>query len=318
MSGGCNACGGETAGAVTVTEMMFGTREAFDYGICATCGTATLETVPTNMADHYPDNYYSFVPNSAEATGLQRLSNTARSALVLHRRLFPARVVRRFGGRPEWTAWFEGSGVTTRSRILDVGSGGGRRLVNMALDGFKHLEGVDPFIDADIALPNGVRIHKAWIDEIDGTYDVIMFNHSLEHFSDPRDALRAAARRLTSGGIVLIRLPLIDSWAARHYGADWAQFDAPRHQTLFSRPGVVRLAAGAGLAVRRTFFDSTSFQFWASEQYRLGIALRDERSCANDGDDAPFTPSQIAEWEQRAAELNAVCDGDQAGFILTA
>src|SRR5436190_16116817 len=176
--------------------MMFGSRQPFEYRVCDDCGSASLSTPPANMGDYYPDGYYSFTPNVAVDSRGERLKKRLATETALRGRLVPGRVKNRLGPAPEWKDWFEGTGVTTRSRVLDVGSGGGRRLVDMAGEGFKHLEGVDPFIDADIDLPNGVRIHKGWIDDVAGSFDVIMFNHSLEHFDDPIDALRAAAQRL--------------------------------------------------------------------------------------------------------------------------
>ena len=78
-----------------------------------------------------------------------------------------------------------------------------------------------------------------------------------------------------------------------------------------------RLASRAGLEIRRVFYDSTSFQFWASEQYRQDIPLRAETARAEDEDTCIFTDEEISKWEQQAVELNANADGDQAGFVLT-
>ena len=51
--------------------MMFGTRERFAYFECSACGCLQIETVPADMARHYPDNYYSFsASTSAEPSSV--------------------------------------------------------------------------------------------------------------------------------------------------------------------------------------------------------------------------------------------------------
>src|SRR5262245_55018679 len=144
MAGRCNACGSDASGSVVVREMMFGTRQPFDYRVCGECETASLSSPPADMGDYYPDGYYSKASETTADSLSDRLQRRVITGLALHQRVVPARVRYRLQPLPEWTGWFDGTGVTTRSRILDVGSGGGRRLAGMARDGFKHLEGSTP------------------------------------------------------------------------------------------------------------------------------------------------------------------------------
>src|SRR4051812_28975449 len=41
-------------------EMMFGTREEFDYLECARCGTVQIVEVPSDLGRHYPPDYFAF------------------------------------------------------------------------------------------------------------------------------------------------------------------------------------------------------------------------------------------------------------------
>src|SRR5690606_13797018 len=166
--------------------------------------------------------------------------------------------------------------------------------------------------------PGGLRLLRRGIEEMEGEaeFDLVMLHHSFEHMPDPAETLRHVHRLLKPGRAALVRIPVADSWAWRHYGADWVQLDAPRHLFLHTRRSIALLAARAGLEVERVVHDSTAFQFWGSEQYREGIPLRHARSYARNPSGSAFTAAEIREFEQRAAELNARGEGDQAAFYL--
>ena len=53
--------------------------------------------------------------------------------------------------------------------------------------GFTNLTGIDPFLESDIYYPNGVKVLRKGISELEGTYKVIMLHHSFEHMSEPLD-----------------------------------------------------------------------------------------------------------------------------------
>ena len=103
---------------------------------------------------------------------------------------------------------------------------------------------------------------------------------------------------------MICRIPVATAWAWREYGEHWVALDAPRHLFLHTEDSMRRLAVASGFRIERVVYDSTSFQFWGSEQYRLGIPLMDPRSHHVDPKRSPFGKAQIAEWERRAEELN--------------
>jgi SAM-dependent methyltransferase len=198
------------------------------------------------------------------------------------------------------------------ARILDVGCGGGALLERLACVGFTRLAGADPFIGADGHTARGIPLMKRYLNEVAGEFDLIMFNHSLEHIPDPVATLRMASERLAPEGICLARVPTTSSEAWNIYGSDWVQADAPRHMVIPSRRGMALAAEKAGLRVVKTFDDSTLGQFMGSEAYRRDIAVTDPRILR------AFGPKQIWEWEKRAVQLNRQCRGDQTGFVLSA
>jgi SAM-dependent methyltransferase len=152
--------------------------------------------------------------------------------------------------------------------------------------------------------------------EIEGAFDVVMFNHSLEHVPNPENDLRAAAELAKAGGNVIVRVPIAGTYAWRRYRENWVQLDAPRHLTIPTVDGLITMAERCGLEVIEQFFESTAFQFWGSEQYIRDIPLTDHRSYRHKRSASPFGGATIASFSRRAEELNAALDGDCACFIL--
>lgn len=318
----CRLC--ESAGPHQTTvfrEMMFGTREVFEYFSCAFCGTLQIVDAPDgdDLMRHYPSDYYSH-NGSAQPKFVRWLIAqqdhyklrtggrvvgpliTARMPEGVSRVLLGGDVVRMF-------AQLE---IGRDARILDVGCGGGALLERLAYVGFTRLSGADPFIAADGATARGIRLMKRYLNEVDGEFDLIMFNHSLEHIPDPVETLKMACERLAPGGICLARVPTTSSEAWDIYRSDWVQADAPRHMVIPSREGMSLAAEKAGLRVEKTIDDSTLGQFMGSEAYRRDIPVTDPRILRS------FGPKQIWNWEKRAVELNRQCRGDQTGFVMRA
>jgi hypothetical protein len=141
-----------------------------------------------------------------------------------------------------------------------------------------------------------------------------MLHHSLEHMIRPRATLAKVRELAKPGGSILVRTPLADCSAREIYGADWVQLDAPRHLYVHTGKSVALLAGDVGLELRRTVYDSTGFQFWASEQYRRGLSLHMRPAATQPR--CVYTPSELEAFEARAKELNRAGNGDQACFYF--
>ena len=207
-------------------------------------------------------------------------------------------------------------GIRPADRLLDVGCGLGDFICSMAQLGLPAPLGVDPFVKSDIFYKCGARVIRSHLRDLDeGNFNVITFHHSLEHVPDPVETLRSAATRLVTGGACIVRVPTTSSIAFRTYQRDWVQLDAPRHLTIPSREGMRRIGCRAGLLLEAIVDDLTGFQFWASEQYKRGIPLRDERSHFM-GNGQVFTQLELNRYSARAKKLNKAQLGDQAIFYF--
>ena len=311
---------------MAVREMYFGIRELFEYFSCAACETLQIVNVleGEELMRFYPADYYSYNV-SAQPTVLRWLT-TQQDRFDLHTggRLVGALIAALPPGVRSLIGTHDASGDVVRmlgqlavgrdARILDVGCGGGALLDRLARVDFNNLFGADPFIAADGETPLGVPLMKRDLSEVTGEFDLIMFNHSLEHVPDLVATLKAASERLAAGGICLVRLPTTSSEAWSIYGADWVNIDAPKHIVIPSRQGMAQAADTVGLRMEKTFDDSNSSQFIGSEAYRRDIALTELKSLPNIV--RIFGLKTIWGWENRAKRLNRQGRGDWAGFVL--
>jgi SAM-dependent methyltransferase len=185
----------------------------------------------------------------------------------------------------------------------------GTLLCDLSAAGFRSLLGVDPLIPHDIRYAPGLQIRKAYLDELSGEWDVIMLHHTLEHISEQLQTLRDVASRLAPDGTCLIRIPTVSSWAWQHYREHWAQVDAPRHLFVHSVESITKIAGDAGLRLDAVVYDSTDWQFAASELYLSGRPLSALAKA--------YSPAELRRFRARARLLNAQGQGDQAAFYFS-
>jgi SAM-dependent methyltransferase len=312
----CRICGGSSGSTHAVREMMFGSGEVFHYFACGQCGCVQLIDAPADLSRFYPADYYSYAA-PAERSGVRGLFRRYRNrgTFASHREFDGAtrhtpRALERalpypIPGASDWMARL---GAHRESRILDVGSGSGALLLDLASAGYTRLVGADPFIANAIAHPSGVRILKRALSELDEMFDVIMLHHAFEHMPDPSAALNAIASHLAPDGTCLMRIPTTSSWAWEHYREHWVQLDAPRHFFIHSRRSIALLAERSGLEIVDVVDDSTEFQFTGSELYQRGRSLSELATA--------YSRAELREYRRRADQLNREHRGDQAAFYL--
>jgi SAM-dependent methyltransferase len=309
----CRICGNTSGNRLhRAREMQFGTGEVFDYVECAGCGCVQIAAVPADLERFYPSAYPPHAPPAERPAGIVGFLRRLRSALLYgvsgrqHALPIPGAT---------YHAWIRKAGVGTGSAIVDVGAGSGQLLRKMQADGFRNLTGIDPYLGQEVTEP-GLVLRRGQLSDLAGSFDLVMMHHSFEHIADQAGALREVARAVGEKGVALVRVPVADSFAWRHYGVDWFQLDAPRHLYLHTRRSIGILAAGAGLRVSDVVCDSRENQFWASELYRQGLSLVDPATSRPRRAAAHFGRAELRAFRARARELNAAGEGDQACFYM--
>lgn len=305
-------------------EMMFGTREEFTYFQCCDCGCLQIADFPSDMAKHYPDNYYSLSSAHPIPKGHGTLTlfvHWRTEAALFGKKIRLSRLVRWWLPLPkeihEHGPILKRCGILSfDARIVDVGCGARPfRLAALKQLGFRRLLGIDPFIPGDTTFA-GIPVLKRSIDAIDEPCNLITFHHSFEHIPDQLKTLKKASSLLVKGGFCLIRIPLVDSALWDRYGTDWVELDAPRHFYLHSHDSIKRLAQAAGLSLKGVVFDSEGWEFLGSEQYRQNIPMRDPHSYFVDKEHSIFTKDEILEFEKAAEQINAAGRGGRAAFYF--
>jgi SAM-dependent methyltransferase len=299
----CRICGAKHVNTISARDHRFDLGNEFHYGECGGCGALELLNPPADPALHYPDAYYAFTPvrrDSLTATirGVRnRLVLTGSGPIAAGARWLKPHVA---------NPWLARTRLTRTARVLDVGCGAGELLSDLAGAGFQSLTGVDRFIPASIER-QGFRVVRGTVADIAGEFDLVVFNHSLEHMRDGAAALAKTAALLATDGWCLVRLPVVPNEAWESYRERWVQLDAPRHEVIHSVDSLRRLSAEAGLEIEAVEYDSTAFQFVGSELYRRSLPLEANHT---------FTRRELARFEARAIALNAAGRGDQACFYL--
>lgn len=207
---------------------------------CRACGSATLEAPPTAeaVAALYPEQY-TFDRGHGAGSGL-------RATLAsLEWRLFYAPTYRRR------VAILRRLTGLRHGRLLEIGCGSGLLLAHFRDAGYD-VEGVE--LSAAAAAHGrehyGLPIRTGRVEELPlerERYDAVVLVNVLEHILEP-DALAARAyEMLRPGGCLVAGVPVIDSAYARLLGPRWgAVTEAPRHVSIPSYDGMVRLLARAG------------------------------------------------------------------------
>lgn len=273
----CRICSSESENNFyEVKEMLFGTGEIFLYFECMECGCLQLAYVPDDMSIYYGKQYYSFENMEDTDVGM-----------------FPDSVY--------------------EQRILDVGCGTGKWLIDKAKAGYGRLYGCDPFIQQNMQYGNRIFIKKKTIHEMEGIYDYIHFGDSFEHMVDPLEQLQTVKRLLDAKGTCEIDMPVYPNAAAETFGINWYQWDAPRHVYIHSVKSMEYICNQAGLKIERISYNSNLGQFVVSYLYELGFPMIQ----IPDNAGGVFPQEELVKFQRYTETVNSKEAGDHASFYLT-
>ena len=288
----CPVCQSSAGNLHLVREMMLGTRDQFLYSECAECGCLSLAEAPDDLNQYYPFDYCKL--KSRPPSILRKLRNalylSRYSFLVNWRHRKDLDVIRRIKLKKNMT-------------FLEVGGRSGSLLTDLRELGYD-AHGVNCFLDGDLKDRYGVRVERKTLAEVTGKFDVILFRHSLEHM--PIEMLRIAREHLKSNGSCIVCIPVL-GWAWQTYSTDWAELDAPRHLVVHTNKSFALLAEKSGFRIDRVVFDSTEYQFWASNWYQRNVPLIHMPQP---------TRRQRSRMRRLAEALNLIGKGDTAQFYL--
>jgi SAM-dependent methyltransferase len=313
----CLVCGSSDLGSpIETKEMFLGLGDRFVYRQCMACSSLRIIPIPESMDRYYPSDYYSLRRTPEEPGSLCKLAYRWETSMGAGRFPLPnpfALIAKQILRNERVVRDMQILGAGRRSRVLDVGCGRGDDLRVLRTLGYTTLVGADPFLD-DTVKELGMRLLRSSIHEVDEIFDIITFNHSLEHLPDPSAVIRRTGQLLAEGGSCVIRSPVVPSYAWKRYGSNWVQLDPPRHLFIPSVDGLSSLLKECGMQVFKVVYDSTPFQFWGSELYEKGITLVSVPDHSASGGGGVFNEDEVRAFQQLADKVNASGEGDQAAI----
>lgn len=318
----CPFCFSQTTlETLSVKEMARGTRDVFQYAICRDCESAYIIDFPENISEYY-EGYYSFEDNALTLEKLwwKKTIVSVYSTLVvrggfsfLFRSFFRCPSPRQMKVLSPNLQAFLFIGAKAKARILDVGSGVGQFVKMMNRFGYDRALGIDPFLDESSERPH---VRRSDIQSVKGTYDVVLFNHSLEHRTDPEAAVKKCGDLLSPGGMVVIHIPNMHSREFAKFKQDWCWLHAPCHFAIPSRKGIELMAARCGFRVVDAICTSRYDHYLYSDEYSRNISDRDTNSVRRKLEDDTFDKKRSLSLSNLAYSLNKTLAGDWIAYYL--
>jgi SAM-dependent methyltransferase len=238
-------------------DRLHGAPGDFSVAECLECGSGvTLPFArPDELGKWYPGEYGPYSPTGGGILGMV------------------SRSIRWYQGR---RSLFRPPLSLLRNapagRLVDVGCGRGDLAAEFVARGWQAV-GVEPSAAAcSVARSRGVDAREGTLGEIEletNSYDAAVFQHSLEHTTDPRRDLEKVSAALRAGGVALITVPNFGSWQRRRFRSRWFHLDLPRHRSHFTEVGLRRALEQAGLRVESTSTSTSTVGLPASVQYAV-------------------------------------------------
>ena len=232
----CPLCGGtELERALTCVD-HYASGEAFDLCRCRTCGFLFTQDFPSEAEiGRYYDSP-DYISHSDTRKGLMNAAYHWARSCMLGRK---ARLVKEASHRQQ-------------GRLLDIGTGTGYFAHAMAgrgwqVDAVETNAGARAFAKEHFGLDVWPDMAAA-AKKVEG-YDVITLWHVMEHLERLDETWELLRRCLAPRGVLVAATPNAASADARHYGAQWAAYDVPRHLWHFTPATMQRMGAKHGFVL---------------------------------------------------------------------
>ncbi|HBC85794.1 MAG TPA: hypothetical protein DCZ94_02445 [Lentisphaeria bacterium] len=206
---------------LTAYDRQFAGPDDYVYSKCRSCGLVFMNPLPK------PEQISAFYPREYSP----HQEKPGRGKRKSGRNLFKS----------------QGS-----NRLLEVGCGTGSLLKRHQELGW-NVRGVEINSNAcGICRSNGLEVHCGTLLDApfdNERFDVIFFNHVIEHLLDPVAVFKKAADLLAASGKIILLTPNNASLSFGKYGSAWYHLDAPRHIFLYGPESLRELCAKTGLSI---------------------------------------------------------------------
>jgi SAM-dependent methyltransferase len=251
------ACGHPSAEAETLFDANDpSTGDAFTIVRCRRCDLAQTAPAPTDaeLDGYYPQGYHS--TTKRYRGGMDRILSMVHRSRI--------RTIERLLGGP--------------GSVLDVGCGPGVLINQMRSRGWR-VRGTERSPSAAQQARDVFHLDVSAVDVEElvaagASYDAVVLWHVAEHLHTPEVTVRAIARLLRPGGVLLVAVPNFGSPEARIGRAGWFHLDVPRHLVHFTPATLTAILDAAGfrpVKVTRLVPEYDLFSFVQTAENRLGL-----------------------------------------------
>jgi 2-polyprenyl-3-methyl-5-hydroxy-6-metoxy-1,4-benzoquinol methylase len=222
----CLVCGSENSVEVLSPIDYTVSKKAFPIRSCSDCGFWWTSSIPleTEIGAYYQSEDY--VSHSNSSKGLINF-------LYLKVRNFTLKQKMR---------WIHKR--IKKGALLDVGSGTGHFLKQAKIAGW-NVCGLEPDKNARNIAKSTNALDLQPIESLyhleNGSFDVVTMWHVLEHVYHLEKDVNQLSKLIKSGGFIYVAVPNRNSYDAKHYGAEWAAYDVPRHLYHFRAEDVIAI-----------------------------------------------------------------------------
>ncbi|WP_166820201.1 class I SAM-dependent methyltransferase [Thalassoroseus pseudoceratinae] len=284
---------------------------------CSDCGLHFTNPRPTvnSIGMFYPDDYACWSGQEKKPKWKDRLRQSSEHLILRRYFGYPnptsmlesfwanvgAAWISRSDRRQDWIPW------RSPGRLLDFGCGAGAFLQAMQRHGWD-VCGMDmsAACAAGVTERTGIPVHVGTLPHPDlkpESFDAVTMWNALEHVHEPRETLTAANQLLRRGGIVVVGVPNIDSWAFRQFHQDWYPLKLPRHLTHFTPLTLQEMVYRCGF--RPLQLDHISRPHFLRKSARMAVAngqaLRWPRILKN-----KHAATAVANWTERTRQAEFI------------
>lgn len=250
----CNLCGLNNSNTIFKgKDMVHGKLGLFTIVKCNECGLIYVNPRPnqTIISDYYPNEYWDIDENN-NGNIEKKLKKTIHK--IINKMYYKMAIPPKSGGK-----------------ILDIGCGDGKSLLKLKEDdwdtyGVEISEMASKYAREIL----GLNIFTGILEdaEFEGEFfDVVLLNNVLEHLSDPATTLKEINRILKNDGKVIISIPNVDSFEAKHFKKYWTAWDLPRHLYHFSPVTIKSILNKTGFEVLDIEYDNNPNIILSSFKY---------------------------------------------------
>lgn len=253
---------------IVARDYFTGSKEPYIYFLCKRCKSLSIGRVPGNLNTLYK-NYYSFSDHEEFSWLRIFFYKMLLRGSSLTQTLASCFLKSQFDLSVKSLAPL---GLNSQSKILDVGCGAGRLVSLLHKLGFSECYGIDPFLQ-EIKLPKMRNFLKRKdFFEVSDRFDLVMFHHVFEHFTNLKEVIAHLSNILLPGGRCVIRIPNIDSYSFKRFKSNWFSIHAPFHFALPSEVGLEYLLKNTDLRIEKTKGEQLVEFFLYSIAHELGVS----------------------------------------------